>query len=941
MDSQSFPKAWKWQVVYSFFLYSWGWVSGQLRYSILEELDTGTLVGNVAHDLGLNLANINKHRLSLGSDEGSRLFSVDQKTGALTVNERIDRESLCGSSLKCLLHLEVVTGDPLELFSLEIEILDINDNSPIFTTTDQVIKITELLTSPGVRFSLQIAHDPDVGINGVCEYRLNPNPFFSLSVTNRKDGALIAALILEKVLDREEKAEHKLILTAIDGGEKARSGSTLVTIIVLDINDNAPVFDQPRSKITLLENVPLKTVLIKLNATDLDEGANGEIIYSFDHHTLDSAKKVFDLNPDTGEIYVIGAVDYEELNLYELSVRAIDKGTPTMEGQCVIQVEIQDVNDNTPEISFTSKTNEVPENAAIGTLVGFITVRDKDSGKNGEIILKVSPNLPFKCQSFKNRYSLITSEFLDREKNAHYIIQLIASDLGNPPLHSEITVTLSISDVNDNAPTFSQSVYKAFVKENNEPGSLLCTISASDPDEGDNAKLKYSVSESQIDGSSVSSFVYINHENGNIYAQRSFDYEQFQVLQITARAEDSGSPNLFSNVSIFIFILDTNDNYPTVLYPENSGEFIIQEKVSKSTSVGYLITKVSAVDLDAGHNAWLAYSLVDSNSPTLFQISEYTGEIRTIRGFHETDNAEQRLVISIRDHGQPPLSTTVTVLVNVVESIAQETPKSVDFLSNSKSSPDLTLYLIISLVAISLVSLVTFVILLVRCLRKDLYSSSCGSCFLSKSHSQCYTDQYQPTLYLNTDGTLKYMEVRMVPPDSQGQSYQTYLPPPVEQNNLSSTKPLLYPNLTEGMQDKEPLSDSSLLSDSNQISCVLQFSMDLWECNLPACATRLYRGTKKSDIVASDIFNENYSLSSDVHSILMVSFAHNSKPIRNELRADLSSNHFFSCTSGSVRAIPSFSPPPDSVNHPPIFSLTHKEELLLRWRFCGYIRMEI
>ncbi|XP_063304042.1 protocadherin gamma-C5-like isoform X42 [Pelobates fuscus] len=487
-----------------------------------------------------------------------------------------------------------------------------------------------------------------------------------------------------------------------------------------------------------------------------------------------------------------------------------------MEGRCLVQIKVEDINDNTPEIIFTFKTIKVPENAAIETVVGYITVRDKDSGKNGEIVLEVSPELPFQCQIFNNRYSLVTSGYLDREKVSKYNIIVIASDLGSPSLHNQTTISLSISDVNDNAPIFLQSSYKTFIKENNEPSSLLYTVSASDADEGDNAKLKYSIVESQIDGSSVSSFVYINSENGNIYAQRSFDYEQFQVLQIIVKVEDSGSPMLFSNVSVFVFILDTNDHHPTILYPENSEELISQQKIPMSASAGYLITKVSAVDLDSGHNAWLAYSLLESTSSTLFQISEYTGEIRTIRGLHETDNSEQRLAILVRDHGQPPLTSTVTVIVNIVETFSQEMPKSSDFLANSKSPPDLTLYLIISLVAISLVSLVTFTILLVRCLKRDPYSNSCGSCFLSKSYSHNINDQYKPTLYLNTDGTLKYMEVRMVPPETQEQSYSMCFPYSTEQNNCTITKPLDFPQLSDLSQETECTPDSNLLNHSTQ-----------------------------------------------------------------------------------------------------------------------------
>ncbi|XP_053572156.1 LOW QUALITY PROTEIN: protocadherin gamma-C5-like [Bombina bombina] len=747
MDMKSSLNAWKWQVIL-FFLCSWGWVSGQLHYSIVEESEPGTLIGNIAQDLGINLADINKRQLSLGSEGSSRFFAV--KSGALTVKERIDRERLCGSSSSCLLYIEIIAENPLELFSVEIEILDVNDNSPIFLNTNQIITILELFANPGKTFHLETAEDHDIGINSVTQYSLNPTLYFSLSVKNRKDGTLIPELVLEKILDREEKKEHKLILTATDGGENPRTGSCEVTVIVQDFNDNAPVFNQSTYTISLLENLPLNTVIIKLNATDLDEGSNGVVQYFIVPTRLKTAIEIFDINQQTGEIFVKGNIDFEKSQFYELNIKAMDKGVPELEGHCLVQIEVQDVNDNSPEIIFTSKTNEVPENAPLGTVVGFISVRDKDSGRNGEIQLDVSPNVPFKCQSFKNRYSLVTSGHLDREKVSQYTIQLTATDLGFPPLNNHTIILLNISDVNDNPPAFYQPFYNAFIKENNEPGSLLCTVSANDPDEGANSDVSYSIVESQIDGSALSSFVYINAQNGNIYAQRAFDYEQIQVLHITLRAEDAGFPKLFSNISIFIFILDANDNVPSILYPHFSRELIAQESIPRSASVGYLVTKVSAVDQDSGHNAWLAYNLIESTSNNLFEISGYTGEIKTVRDIHDADNNEQKLVILVIDHGYPSLSTTVTIHVNIIDNIVNERPDSQDFLTNSKPTPDITLYLIISLVAISLVSLVTFVILLVRCLKGDNYDNSCRSCFSNKSQSKQYAGEYQPTLFLNT-----------------------------------------------------------------------------------------------------------------------------------------------------------------------------------------------
>ncbi|KAM4675303.1 protocadherin gamma-C5-like isoform 9-T9 [Discoglossus pictus] len=458
-------------------------------------------------------------------------------------------------------------------------------------------------------------------------------------------------------------------------------------------------------------------------------------------------------------------------------------------------------------------SNDVPENAGLETTIGFFTVRDIDSGKNGEVKIEVFPKLPFKIKPFKNHYSLVTNGLLDREKVSQYTIHLVVTDLGSPPLQTQSTIILNISDTNDNPPVFIQSNYNGFIKENNAPGIVLCSVSAFDADEGVNTELIYSVAESQIGGSSVSSFVYINPNTGNIYAQRSFDYEHIQVFQITVRVEDSGLPKLFSNTTVTIFVLDTNDNAPTVLYPEISSDTFFTENIPKSASIGYLVTKVSAVDMDSGHNAWLAYSFAEDTYSTLFAVSTHTGEIRTVKSLQEIDNTEQQLVIVISDHGEPSLSCTVTIQVNIMENIVKETPKSNDFFKNPKPTADLTLYLIISLVAISLVSLVTFIILFAKCLKRENDTNGSSCCFLSKYSSKTQGEQYQPTLYLNTDGTLKYMEVRMVPPEPQGQCYQTCFPPPQERHDFALLNPLDFPQLNNLISENDI---SSNANDSNQ-----------------------------------------------------------------------------------------------------------------------------
>ncbi|CAM5170960.1 unnamed protein product [Natator depressus] len=807
--------AWKWQVLSLLSMCGWGWVSGQIRYSVVEESELGTVVGNVAQDLGLKVADLLGRRLRLGSAESRRYFAVSLASGTLLVNEKIDRESLCGASAGCVLPVQVVIETPLELFRLEVEILDLNDNSPSFPIAQRTVRIAESATV-AARFPLESAQDPDVGTNTVSSYQLSPSPYFSLDVKKLKDGKLFPELVLEQALDREDKREHHLVLTAIDGGNPARSGTAQITVVVVDINDNAPVFDQSVYKVSLPENTPVGTLLIQLNATDPDEGPSGEVQYSFAVHTSDSVRKLFDLDPPTGAVRVQGAVDFEEAGFYEIHLRARDRGVPEMEGHCVLQVEVEDVNDNSPEVLLTSLVNPVPENTPLETVVGLFNVRDRDSGANGEVSLGIASNLPFKIKSFENHYALITRDKLDRESVSQYTIELTARDAGSPSLTTETTILLNISDVNDNPPSFSQTSYNAFLSENSPPGSLLCTVSASDPDEGENSRLTYSIAGSEIEDAPASSFVHINPDNGNVYAQRTFDFELLQVLQIPVAVQDSGSPPHSSNVTVYVFILDQNDNAPVILHPVTGRPVAAPQRIPQSVPAGYLVTKVTAVDADSGHNAWLSYSLLpQSTDPSLFRVAPYTGEIRTARGFQDTDLAAQKIVVLVKDNGDPALSCTVTLMVSLEDKASEENSKSRDFLTNPKEKPDLTLYLIIALVAVSMVSLVTFIVLSAKCLRKrDRHSCCC----LSNSPSRDIFKHSSPKLQLNTDGTLKYMEVTLRPTDSQSQCYRTCFSPGSDRSDFTFMRPMSCPPPSAlAMETDTFLSGTNTSNESGQV----------------------------------------------------------------------------------------------------------------------------
>uniref|UniRef100_UPI003AB0208E protocadherin-10-like n=1 Tax=Centroberyx gerrardi TaxID=166262 RepID=UPI003AB0208E len=686
-------------------------VWGQIRYSIPEELEHGAFVGNIAEDLGLDLERLSARRFRIVSGAKKQYLEVNLENGVLFVNERIDREELCEQSLSCSFHLQVVIENPLELYRVEMEILDVNDNSPSFPWTEFNLDISES-AAPGSRFPLESAQDLDVGSNSLRTYLLSVNEHFVLDIQTRSDGSKFAELVLQNPLDREQQSAHQMVLTAVDGGAPERSGTAQIDITVLDANDNAPVFDQSFYRVRLVENAPKGTVVIKLNASDLDEGPNADITYSFSGHAPIKVRQLFSVDSRTGEIKVKGVIDYEKARMHEIYVQAKDKGPSAVAVHCKVLVNVLDKNDNLPEVILTSVSTPVQEDAPPGTVIAVISVMDRDSGENGNVDCEIPHHVPFQLHSsFKNYYTLVTCDFLDRETVAEYNITLTARDMGTPPLFTRKTILVQVSDMNDNAPHFKQPSYTVYLTENNAPGASICSVTALDPDSGQNAYLSYSILEGDIQGMPVSTYVSINSDNGNIYALRSFDHEQLRNFQITVQAHDAGFPPLNNNVSVNIFILDQNDNAPLIVSPVPQNGTPPTEVVPRSVDAGYLVTKITAMDADAGQNSRLFYQMLQATDPSLFSIALYTGEIRTIRRLVEKDPTRQRLVILVKDNGQPPLSATVSIILSVVDSLPDSQPDLGDLSLSPHHSSNFTLYLMVSLGAISFTFLVAIIVL--------------------------------------------------------------------------------------------------------------------------------------------------------------------------------------------------------------------------------------
>uniref|UniRef100_A0A8C5MF77 Cadherin domain-containing protein n=1 Tax=Leptobrachium leishanense TaxID=445787 RepID=A0A8C5MF77_9ANUR len=685
-------------------LYGYILLKDSLHYSIPEEMRKDSVIANIAKDLGLDIKQLSLRNFHVVSRMSEKYFYVKLQNGNLYIKDRIDRETLCETESPCLLTLDAVVDVPLNVFAVTIEIQDINDNSPLYFIDTINLAIVES-TSQGTQFILQNAEDPDIGINSVQTYKLSDNQHFTLSEKTSTDGSKLPVLVLEKPLDRETQNIHELILTAMDGGNPVRTGTAVITITIIDANDNFPTFTQEVYKVSVSENTPINSTILHVTATDQDEGSNAQITYSFRKTSKNAlSADIFRINATNGEIKINKKLDFEIIRNYEISVQAMDGGGLVAHSK--ILVEVLDENDNAPEIYVTSITSFLPEDTLSGTQIALIEVYDQDSQENGEVDCQIIGSSPFQLiMSSSNYYKIITTNSMDREKEPYYNITILATDRGSTPFSTTKTIGFSISDVNDNSPEFSKPTYVAYVPENNLPGASIFSIRAYDLDTGDNAKIIYSISSRDTDEIPVSSYLSINIETGVLYAQRSFDYEQHKAFQVQVTAKDNGSPSLTPLVG-------------------DSASF---EMVPLASEEGLLITKVVAVDADSGHNAWLSYHFIHGSEPSPFSISQHTGEIRTTRVFNQKDVLKYKVMVLVKDNGAPSMSATVTFSLIVADSFQQVVPKFINHYSVEDSSNNLQMYLVIALALISFLFILSVIIIIASKCRGSKPSPSFGS----------------------------------------------------------------------------------------------------------------------------------------------------------------------------------------------------------------------
>ncbi|XP_008567692.1 PREDICTED: protocadherin beta-8 [Galeopterus variegatus] len=756
------------------------------RYSVVEETEGSSFVTSLAKDLGLEQRELSRRGVRVISKGNKLHLQLDQETGDLLLNQKLDREELCGQTEPCVLRFQVLLVSPLEFFQAELQVIDINDHSPVFLDKEMLLKVSES-SPPGTTFPLKNAQDLDVGRNNIENYVISPNSYFRVLTRKRSDGRKYPELVLDKALDREEEPELRLTLTAQDGGSPPRSGATQVYIEVVDVNDNAPEFEQPFYRVRIPEDSPIGFLIVTVSATDVDIGVNGEISYSL-FQASDEVSKTFEINPSTGEIRLKKQLDFETIQSYEVNIEARDAGS--FSGKCIVLTEVMDVNDHAPEVTMSSFTSPIPENSP-ETVVAVFSVSDLDSEENGKISCSIQDNLPFFLKSsVENFYTLLTEGALDREIRAEYNITITVTDLGTPRLKTEHSITVQVSDVNDNAPAFTQTSYTLFVRENNSPALHIGSVSATDRDSGANAQVTYSLLPTHDPQLALASLVSINADSGHLFALRSLDYEALRAFEFRVGAADRGSPALSSDALVRVVLLDDNDNAPFVLYPLQNGSAPCTELLPRQAEAGYLVTKVVAVDGDSGQNAWLSYQLLKATEPGLFGVWAHNGEVRTARLLSERDAARHRLLVLVKDNGEPPLSATVTLHVLLVDGFSQPYLPLPEAAPEQAQADSLTVYLVIALASVTSLFLSSVLLLVAVRLCRRRGAVSEGRCsvpggrfpghLMDVSGTGTLSQRYQYEVCLmGESGTSEFKFLKPIMSNFQGHSPE----PEVEENS--------------------------------------------------------------------------------------------------------------------------------------------------------------
>lgn len=539
-----------------------------LKYEIKEGLPPGSEIGNIAERLPPNLGPPYEEFIFL-EDWVKVVFRINYSTGLITTNINLDRETNDSFSFSILKNGEYLC--------INVTVLDVNDNAPEFLVQNKNISAPDggphhVLTlsipegAPHHIFSLGIVQDKDIGVNTIKGFRfVSENNDHALNVNGRYSGPqkLLLDLVVNGTLDYETTPHYTLFVEVYDGGSPAFTSTMQVDIDITDINDNYPLFDQSKYSAAIYENATRGTSVLQVQATDQDQIDQGKIIYSIDSKS--NTDGVFVIDSISGVITLDKLLDYETKSSYQIIAIASDQTNPS---RAVVEIKVMNINEIPANIYITYLTSDatprIPENALRGVVIARVSVSDPEAPDTDNSDIAVSlqgGDNRFKLESTSSgTFKLLVDQQLDRETKDVYNLTLVAADSGSPPLSASKSFLLQVLDVNDNVPKFSKTVYEAVVDEMSEPESSVISVSATDHDIGENARISYHI-ESTAGGNS--DWFQVDPDSGLVTTRGQVDCEVNSQPSFWIVASDHGVPQHSSSARVIVSVRDINDKEPT------------------------------------------------------------------------------------------------------------------------------------------------------------------------------------------------------------------------------------------------------------------------------------------------------------------------------------------------------------------------------------------
>uniref|UniRef100_A0A8D8W2C8 Protocadherin-16 n=1 Tax=Cacopsylla melanoneura TaxID=428564 RepID=A0A8D8W2C8_9HEMI len=594
-------------------------------------------------------------------------FHMMPNTGWLSLKQPMDRETRDKFLLKVA---ACDNGSPVStaFATVTITVLDANDNDPKFSKPEYEFSIEENMVRGTVVGSVK-ATDLDLAGNAAIRYSLIPsNSSFQI---NPFSGEIST----REPLDREARSSHELVAEARDQGSPARSSRVAVKVSVTDVNDNAPELVDPQEDvISVREEQPAGTEVVRARAVDKDEGSNATISYSILKGRDTDGYGVFTIDPISGVIRTKTVLDHEERSIYRIAVAATDNGFPSRQTVRLLRVEVLDLNDNRPTFTSSSLLFRIKEDVPIGFTVGNVVSTDATGrAGGGHVMYSLSLLSPTdQSEAFdidKSSGSLVVARQLDREKCSEYKLEVRALDTSTSsnPQSSAVAIKIEIVDVNDNAPRWDENPLTLSIDEDTLVGSSLWNLTARDADDGSNGELRYSLVRQYPEGTHFS----VDHLTGTLTLLQPLDYETVTSYVLVVKVTDQASnvtERLSSTVTVKVLVKDVNDNSPVFVSPTGPGSAVY---MTQQTRVGSLVTKLTAVDKDKGEYGRVSYAISGGNEDTRFQLDPDKGTLTLARALSEFDPKFRAVLnITATDHGVPAKSGSLvlTVLSEMVSS---------------------------------------------------------------------------------------------------------------------------------------------------------------------------------------------------------------------------------------------------------------------------------